>query len=127
MSIGRRGVHPGIAVMHEVQFPKPFYLMMQPVYEPGADEIQYQQARQREEPERQRRQVEQTKMMIGAVIGCSDDQRGEGEIDDDGGQRKEDIQTGMPAPAAAETDKRNDAFQHPEEQKPAAKDQRPLP
>jgi hypothetical protein len=44
MPVGGGGVHPGVAMMNEVKFPEPFYLVMNPVDKPGADKVEHQQA-----------------------------------------------------------------------------------
>lgn len=44
--VRRSGVHPGIRVMDQVKFPHPFYLMLDPVDQPGADEVKDHQAGQ---------------------------------------------------------------------------------
>src|SRR5258708_16752264 len=84
-------IHPGIAMMDQVEFPHPFYLVLQPVDQPGADEIQQYKPCQAEQPTGEGNDPEQPDLMLRAVMTGANDKGGECEIDQDGRKREKEI------------------------------------
>src|ERR1700748_1462112 len=86
MPVCCRCIDPCITVMYQVKFPKQLYPVMQPMDQPGPDQVQYHQPSKRKKPQRQRKKIRQTDMMTAAMIGRKNDQRCKKEIDNDRGQ-----------------------------------------